>query len=205
MKTTDNNPGYFWDVKYSGEEYLYGLQPNRFIAKQLSRLSPGQILLPAEGEGRNALFAARNGWKVTAYDLSRKGREKALALAEKAGVTIDYRIAGFIDFDPGTTLYDVVALSFVHMPGEMKSAVFGRFISFLKPGGRLIMEAFSKNQLSYSSGGPKDPDLLYSVEEVGWLTGSLIPELLREETVLLDEGPGHQGEGAVIRLVALKA
>lgn len=88
----------FWDSRYANEEYAYGIRPNKFLKQELLKLKPKSILFPAEGEGRNAVFAAKNGWKVKAFDFSVSAQEKALKLANQQNTTIDYETVGFDDF-----------------------------------------------------------------------------------------------------------
>ena len=98
----------FWDERYSSEEYIYGKEPNEFFAEQIRRLGPGMILLPAEGEGRNAVYAAQIGWKVHAFDSSSVGAAKALDLAAEKNVNILYAISDIETFEPGDFKYDVI-------------------------------------------------------------------------------------------------
>jgi len=86
----------FWDERYSQPEYAYGREPNVFFREQIEPLQPGRLLMPAEGEGRNGVYAARKGWVVDAFDISEKGREKALRLAEEMGVAIHYQVGIWI-------------------------------------------------------------------------------------------------------------
>ncbi len=193
----------FWNERYGQMLYHYGKAPNVFFAHQLEKLPKGKILLPAEGEGRNAVFAAIKGWKVSAFDFSEEGHNKALKLAEEYEVEIDYQLIEASKFEPNTS-YDVVALIFAHFAGEERSVLFKNLEKALAPGGYLIMEVFSKNQLGRTSGGPKDIDLLYSKEEIKELFPSLDFIILEETKAELDEGDHHQGEAAVIRVVAQK-
>lgn len=87
-----NNWTQRWDDRYSSEEFAYGKEPNNYLKEQLEKLNPGAILFPAEGEGRNAIFAAKLGWNVSAFDISEEGKNKALKLAEANNVSIDYQV-----------------------------------------------------------------------------------------------------------------
>ncbi|MDZ7604853.1 MAG: class I SAM-dependent methyltransferase [Cyclobacteriaceae bacterium] len=192
-----------WNMRYQQQEFAYGKSANVFLEKQLMLLKPGKILLPAEGEGRNAVFAARQGWQVTAFDFSEEGSKKALAYADSVGVTINYEVCDAADFKTDQQ-FDALALIYTHFGSQQRKMLFTRFIQFLKPGGTLIMEVFSKNQLGRSSGGPKDLDLLYSVEEMQKLFPTIRFSYCKEELVELNEGPYHQGEAVVIRLTGWK-
>lgn len=188
----------FWNERYGKSLYHYGKAPNAYYAAQLSKLPKGNILLPAEGEGRNAVYAAYKGWKVSAFDFSAEGRKKALDLAESYEVEIEYQLMQASDFKVSKS-YDAIALIFAHFAGEERKLLFEHLEKSLAPGGHLIMEVFSKNQLGRDSGGPKDVALLYSREEIV----SLFPDLnfleLEETKINLDEGYSHQGEAVVIR------
>jgi len=193
----------FWNERYGQQGYAYGKSANLFFAEQLSKLKPGNLLLPAEGEGRNAVFAARNGWQVTAFDFSNEGREKALAHAKNLGVSINYQVCDAMDFTTDLQ-FDALALIFTHFNSDQRKILFSRFIGYLKPGGTLIMEVFSKRQLGRSSGGPKDLDFLFTTNEMAELFPDVLIDYCQEEIVLLDEGPYHQGEAVVVRVVGTK-
>lgn len=194
----------FWNERYAASEYAYGTAPSGFLREHLLPLTPGSILFPAEGEGRNAVHAARMGWNVTAFDQSGVGRRKALALAEQQSVHIDYHIESLEHFPYTADTYDAAASIFVHLPFPFRRQYHRSLIDALRPGGLLILEAFSKDQLQYSSGGPQDPALLYSVEELrDDLAGTDIM-ILTHSTVQLNEGPFHTGPASVVRCLAKK-
>lgn len=191
----------FWNSRYAEPGFAYGTEPNRFFESELQSLRSGRLLLPCEGEGRNAVHAAGIGWTVDAFDLSTEGRSKCLRLAEASGVEVDYRIADALAFDYGVARYDAIALIFAHFPPLVRKEVHRRCLDALKPGGVLLLEAFSPAQLGKSSGGPQNPELLYSEE---MLRGDFSDaRILKLETarVVLDEGPYHRGPAEVIRMV----
>lgn len=194
-----------WDERYAASEYIYGISPNRWFAEKLTQLKPGLLLLPAEGEGRNAVYAAKKGWEVLAFDQSEEGRKKALKLALEHNVLFGYNLGDLTEFEPPHSFYDAVALIFVHMPVDIRQDVHRKLIEKLKPGGYLILEAFTKKQLQNTSGGPRNEALLYERD----LLASDFKELdfieFEETTIHLDEGPLHQGEAFVIRLLARKS
>ena len=143
-----------WDKRYSNENFVYGIHPNKFFKEELLKLDIGRVLLPAEGEGRNAVFAASQLWEVVAFDLSNEGRLKALNLAKENKVKIDYEVACFENFKAEKESFDCIALIYAHVP-EAKRQEYHRIISeYLKPGGVLILEGFSKEHLGRESGGP---------------------------------------------------
>lgn len=194
----------FWNKRYAAEEYVYGKEPNAFFASALSKPSPGKILLPAEGEGRNAVFAAKNGWEVHAFDSSTQAGKKAMALAKSAGVNIRYQTVDIDHFHSDENSYDAIGLVFAHFPPVVRQAYHRKFSSLLRKDGLLIMEAFAKNQIEYNTGGPKNIDMLYSPEELRQDFSALEIMELHQEEILLNEGPFHRGKASVIRLLAKK-
>lgn len=193
-----------WNERYSTEEFIFGKEPNQFFKQSIDKLCPGKILLPADGEGRNAVYAAKVGWEVYAFDASTVGKDKALDLAEQEDVTINYEVSLIEDFEPTPNTYDAIALIFCHLPSPLKSPFFEKLVESLAPGGLLILEGFRKEQLGFASGGPKDPDMLFSSEQLANDFKLLSKLNITEETVWLDEGPGHQGEAKVVRLLGKK-
>lgn len=193
-----------WDERYNRKEYVYGSTPNVFFENQLTDLKPGVILLPCEGEGRNALFAAQSNWNVVAFDSSEVGKNKAMALAAQNNVSYDYQILDVneANFEPES--FDVIALIYAHFKPQLRSKFHATIQRWLKPGGKIILEAFNPNQLNYNSGGPKDLDMLYSTDILYKDFEGMKIELIETSTIVLDEGAFHQGDAAVIRFVAQK-
>ncbi|MDE3185221.1 MAG: methyltransferase domain-containing protein [Bacteroidota bacterium] len=194
----------FWNDRYAAEEFVYGKEPNEFFKSELSNLQPGKLLLPCEGEGRNAVFAARQKWKVDAFDQSEKGKEKCLALANQYKVTVNYTIADALEIEMGENKYDMIALIFAHFPSAIRKQFHQKCINALKPGGLLLLEAFNPLQLNNESGGPKDPDMLYTTAILRDDFGNLNFKYLQELKVNLSEGKHHEGKADVIRLLATK-
>src|SRR4051812_12435595 len=110
-----------WNDRYSKEEFAYGEQPNNYLKEQLEKLDAGSILFPAEGEGRNAVFAAQLGWRVSAFDISIEGKNKALGLAEANNVTIDYQVGELQELNYKPEQFDAIALIYAHFPADIKS------------------------------------------------------------------------------------
>lgn len=194
----------YWDERFSGEEYVYGEEPNVFFAEQISKLKPGKVMLPCEGEGRNAVYAASLGWEVFAFDSSEAGRRKALALADRKRVSINYQLedvgmAGFPDNEA-----DVVAFIYAHFPPETRTIIHQKVISWLKPGGTILLEAFNPAQLKNNSGGPKDPAMLYTTEMLAADFSELNIKLLQTEQTVLKEGRFHEGKADIIRYAGIK-
>ena len=197
----------FWNERYGQQEYAYGKAPNRFLEAQLAHIQPGKILLPAEGEGRNAVFAAEHGWEVDAFDISEEGQRKALRLAAEREVEINYIHGTWEESGlESEGKYDAVGIIFNHFPRTICQNYFSEFAHSLKKGGSLIIEVFSKEQIDYQkkhdSGGPKSEDMLFSTDEIQSIFGELIHfELIEKTEVILDEGPYHSGPASVIRAI----
>ena len=160
-----------WNERYSKDEFAYGEQPNNYFKEQLEKLNAGAILFPAEGEGRNAVFAAKLGWKVSAFDISIEGKNKALKLAETNGVTMDYQVGELQTLNYNMEQFDVIALIYAHFPANIKSLYHKTLDKYLRRNGLMIFEAFSKNHIEYISrndkvGGPKDVAMLFSIDEI---------------------------------------
>lgn len=194
----------FWDERYSKSEYAYGEAPNVFFEKQLNQLIPGTIILPCEGEGRNAIFASKKGWKVLAFDNSQSGKQKAEKLAEKYKTTIQYDIADadFIHYPDNSA--DVVAFIYAHFSPSIRSQVHQKAINWLRPGGKIILEAFDINQQKYTSGGPKDSRMLYTKNMIEDDFKSLKIIELNQKIIQLNEGLYHVGEASVIQYIGEK-
>lgn len=191
-----------WDERYSSEQYIYGKEPNVFLKEEILKLKPGKILFPGEGEGRNAVFAAKMGWKVTAFDSSFVAQQKAQALANENNVDINYLNIDFSEMDFELNSFDCIALSFVHTANRQKD--HRRLLEFLKFGGIILIEAFSKNQINFNSGGPKKVELLFSEQELREDFYSLNKIEIESLEPKLDEGNYHSGKASVIRLIGIK-
>ncbi|MBU0644378.1 MAG: bifunctional 2-polyprenyl-6-hydroxyphenol methylase/3-demethylubiquinol 3-O-methyltransferase UbiG [Alphaproteobacteria bacterium] len=140
----------FWNDRYNQSDYVYGEQPNAFLQEQLSEIVPGRLLLPGEGEGRNAVWAQKAGWKVTAIDFSDIAREKALALARRQGLPgLDYQVGDILGYAYPAHTFDAIALIFIHLD-QMQRPVFHRkLVQALKPGGLMIASTINRNPKSY--------------------------------------------------------
>lgn len=195
----------FWNERYQQEIYSYGIHPNAFLASQLNETSEtGYILLPCEGEGRNAVFAAKKGWKVDAFDYSESGFNKAQKLAKEYGVSIHYSVCDALEYDYGVDKYDVIAFIYAHFDESARIYVHRKAVEALKKGGKIILEAFQPEQLNNNSGGPKDLRLLYTKEQLKEDFHSLNILQCEYTTINLDEGPYHQGKAEVVRLIGIK-
>jgi cyclopropane fatty-acyl-phospholipid synthase-like methyltransferase len=194
----------FWNQRYAEQKYAYGETPNVFFQEQLVSRQPGKLLLPAEGEGRNAVYAATLGWEVEAFDQSESGQAKALQLADRYGVKINYQVLTLEVVEFPENHFDAIGLIYTHFPAEKRKNYHQKLISFLKPGGYLFLEGFNQAQINYQSGGPRDSAMLFSPEVLLEDFSGMQIELLQEREVVLQEGLYHVGPAAVIRLVASK-
>lgn len=198
-----------WNARYSEETFAYGKEPNLFFKEQLARLPVGRILLGAEGEGRNAVYAATQGWTITAFDISDAGKAKALELAREKDVVIDYRVGYLPELRFGEEQFDVIGLIYAHFPHDIRSEFHSHLHRLLKPGGLIILEGFGKNHLKYRKlnekvGGPGDLETLFSIEELQADFKNYTIQVLEERVIELSEGRYHNGMGSVVRFVGEK-
>lgn len=198
----------FWNERYAAPEFAYGKAPNVFLASRLPDFPAGRILFPAEGEGRNAVFAARLGWDVHAFDYSEAARMKALQLAKEHAVKLQYIVADARELDYEPESFDAIAIIFAHFPPSFRMHCHQVWDRLLKPGGVLLLEAFSKDHLRYNAdgraGGPREADLLYDVAELEAAFGHYKIMESREVETELTEGLYHNGLSSVVRFVARK-
>ena len=201
----------FWNSRFSATEYAYGKEPNQFFEHALKEIQPtGKIFLPAEGEGRNAVFAASLGLDVLAFDISEEGKKKADLLAKEKQVSINYQVGNLNQLGLEPNSFDVIGLIYAHFESYIKVAYHKEFVSLLKPGGFLIFEAFSKNHSKFqkinpNAGGPKNAEMLFSLDEIRTLFDELEEISLVEKVIDLEEGPFHRGKASVIRYIGQKS
>lgn len=194
----------FWDEKFSGEDYLYGRNPNDFFKSVIDTVSPGKILVPAAGEGRDAVYAAQSGWEVFAQDGSEKGKMKALRLAVEKNVTVQYEVCEIEKFHIDDIAYDAIVLTYFHLSPELRSAFHSSLYFKLRPGGIIILEAFNKKQLKNTSGGPRDPEMLMSRQMLMDDFKAFADLEIHETEIILNEGSLHRGKADVVRMIARK-
>lgn len=194
----------FWNQRFSETEYIYGKQPNVFFKSVIDTLTPGALLVPGAGEGRDAVYAATKGWTVTCLDLSDAGRSKAMQLAAENGVTIQYEIGNISAATYAAASFDMITSVFFHLPSASRTRFYENAVKWLKPGGIFVMEAFTPDQLQYTSGGPKDVDLLINAGQVRNEMKGLETILLRESEIILDEGTYHKGKASVVDFAGKK-
>jgi hypothetical protein len=193
----------FWNQRYSEADYAYGTEPNAYFKSIIDGLKPGKLLVPGAGEGRDAVYAASLGWDVLAYDASEAGRNKAMLLAEQKKVTIRYQVRDVRDFLTGEK-FNAIASIFFHLPLFLRQTMHRNLPVLLASGAHIIIESFTPTQLHYTSGGPRDLDMLVSAkqleEELNWLE----VRKLSEQQIQLDEGLYHKGAAHVVRFHGVK-
>ncbi|GAB4203799.1 MAG: class I SAM-dependent methyltransferase [Tibeticola sp.] len=195
-----------WDERFAGPEYKYGTEPNAFLREQaaLRLTAPAEVLVPGDGEGRNGVWLARQGHRVTSVDYSTVGLQKTQALAARHGVAVRTLQADLSVWAPPPGAFDAVVLIYVHLPAAFRRDAHRRLAQGLEPGGWLILEAFHPAQLAFDSGGPKDATMLYTPAMLDAdFDGLLEPVLRWDGEVELAEGLGHQGRAHVTRWVGV--
>jgi SAM-dependent methyltransferase len=193
------NPQAMWDERFSLEEPVYGTRPNLYLEKHAARLKPGsKVLVPGDGYGRNGQWLARQGFVVHTVDLSPVGVERSRKAAEAAGLAMSIEQADLSEWKWPVGEFDAVAAIFLHLPRELSNRIHPAMLRALKPGGILIFEAFTPEQIKFHTGGPKDPDLLYTANLLRHnFEGAEVLEL-EEIELHLDEGVKHSGMSAVV-------
>jgi SAM-dependent methyltransferase len=192
----------FWNERYRQPEFVYGKQPNEFFKQQIDLITTGSILLPADGEGRNAVYAASQGWDVTAIDYSKEAQQKALQLAKTQDVEIQYHLSDLAAYDYNKSTYDAAAFIYVHLPRSIINEVYQKVIKSLKKGATVIVEVYSINQLGRDSGGPSDERVLYTKDRLRELLTGTDIQMLEEHEIELQEGKFHSGKAMVLRAIA---
>jgi SAM-dependent methyltransferase len=194
-----------WDEKYGAPGHYYGTEPNGFLREHHTVIpAGGRVLCLAEGEGRNAVFLAQQGYRVVAVDQSPVGLRKAEALAAGRGVQIETVVADLADYEVAPGYWDGIVSIWCHLPPPLRASVHRQVVAGLRSGGAFLLEAYTPAQLGYGTGGPKSVDLLPTLAELRTeLDGlDLVHAAEREREV--HEGQGHFGLSAVVDIVAVK-
>ncbi|MFL5321416.1 MAG: SAM-dependent methyltransferase [Myxococcaceae bacterium] len=199
-----NDAARFWNPRFSAEGYAYGTQPNDFVRECASRLSgTRRVLCIGDGEGRNGVYLASLGHRVTSLDASAAGLQKARRLALERGVELETRLLDLWGHSLATEKWDAIVSVFCHLPSELRRRVHGDVAAALNPGGVFVLEAYTPAQLRFRTGGPKDPELLYTVEELRGELSGLTLDLCREVEREVVEGKLHSGRAAVVQILAI--
>lgn len=193
-----------WDERYSTEEYAYGKAPNEFLAENYSAIPKGKVLSLAEGEGRNAVFLAKQGYSVTAVDGSQVGLDKAGKLAEENGVEIELIHADLAELEVGNGQWEGIISIFCPLPSALRKELHEKVVAGLKLNGVYLVEAYTPEQLKYGTGGGKSEDAMTSKESlIRELVGLNFTHLAELERNVV-EGTYHTGLGAVVQAIARK-
>ncbi len=194
----------FWNERYASKEYVYGKDPNDFFKEYLEEQIAGKVILLGEGEGRNAVYAAQKGWTVDAIDISQQGMDKAIRLSREKGVRINYTVENVLFHQPKLDYYNLGGVFFLHMPRQQRRILSVKIWDGLRPGGKMIMEVFSKDQLKFDTGGPRENELLYSEQEIMSDFPCFKFEMLQTIEREIHEGSYHKGRVSVIRFIGVK-
>jgi cyclopropane fatty-acyl-phospholipid synthase-like methyltransferase len=192
-----------WNERYAGEEFAYGTEPNSFLVENAGLLT-GPVLSLAEGEGRNAVFLASLGLEVMGVDGSEVGLAKAQKLAASRGLAIKTEVADLAAYDPPENHYGSVISISAHLSSKSRNRLYRLVERSLKPGGVILLEAYTKSQISRNTGGPKDPDMLMDLAELEKQFPNCDPILSREIEREVIEGKFHTGLASVVQFIARK-
>lgn len=194
-----------WDERYDVEEYIYGIEPNDFLREMCQKIPKGRVLCLADGEGRNSVFLAEQGYEVTAVDASSVGIEKGRRLAAQRGVEVEsiHADLGEFEIEPGS--WQGIVSIFAHIPPEARQRIHRQVVEGLVPGGVLVLEAYTPKQLEFGTGGPKVPELTMDLERLTPELEGLEFKLAQEFERDVVEGQFHTGRGAVVQVMAVKA
>ena len=195
----------FWNARYAGEEFVYGREPNDFVVQAVSAIPhQGRVLCLADGEGRNSVWLAGQGFRVTAVDVAEQGVAKGRELARASGVEIETRVADVTRFDLGIERWDAIVSIFLHLPSKARRELHRRAIAALAPGGVFVYEAYGPEQLRYRTGGPPEAQLLHSLDDVVPDFDGCAIEHAFEGVRAVNEGRLHRGDGFVVQVIARK-
>lgn len=197
-------PREMWEQRYSTDTYLFGTEPNDFLRASLPALPRGEALCLAEGEGRNSVFLAEQGYTVHSVDLTNAGVEKTRRLAAERGVAVHPHVGDLTDYDLGVDRWNLVVSIFAHMLPDARRDLHRRVTAALRSGGAFLLEAYRPEQVGRGTGGPPTPlttmTLVALRDELAGLELVHAEELDRQVV----EGPGHTGFGAVVQVIARK-
>jgi len=194
----------FWDDKFSADHYIYGTDPNEFLATNFAAIPKGNVLCIGDGEGRNGVFLATQGYQVTSVDSSAVGLRKARELATIKGVEINTILADLNDYDFGNGQWSGIVSIYCHLESPLRQKVHSGVVSGLKNAGVLLLEAYTPKQLEFNTGGPPRTSLMYSEEILQSDFKGLDFSLLQEIDRPVKEGTHHDGMGAVVQAIAVK-
>lgn len=193
-----------WDARYAWDAYHYGTEPNDFLAASSTQIPKGRVLCLCEGEGRNAVYLARQGYRVTGVDGSARGLEKARLLAARDNVTLETVVSDLSAYRIAPDTWDGIISIFAHLPRPLRARVHRDVVAGLRPGGVYVLEAYTPRQLAFGTGGPSDPDLLMELGDLRQELDGLNLVHARELERDIHEGPTHRGRSAVVQVIGVK-
>jgi len=195
-----------WDARYQLEDYLFGEEPNAFLAREAKVFAPkSRILCIGDGEGRNSVYLASLGHLVTSLDVSEVGLVKAQKLAQKRGVKIETCLADLAEYDLGDSQWDSIVSIFCHLPPPLRLQVHRLIPKALRQSGILLLQGYIPAQLQFGTGGPSNEAWLFHEKMLREDFAELeIVHCIEKETTL-SEGSGHQGTSAVIEWIGKKS
>lgn len=198
-----------WNERYSEAEYVFGTEPNDFLKEQFQHIPAGErVLCLAEGEGRNAVFLAEQGYRVTAMDLSDVGLNKALKLAIDKDVTITTQVADLADYQFGKNKWDGIVSIWAHMPKDIRQYIHTQIVPALRSNGVFIVEAYTEQQLTMDAvGGPPaaQKERFNSLKNLQNELAELEEIIGVEKQRMVSEGTGHHGLSAVVQFIGKKS
>ena len=198
------SPSAMWEQRFAGETYFYGTEPNEFLRTSLPTLPKGAAMCLAEGEGRNAVFLAESGYQVSSVDLTQAGVDKTKRLAEERGVKVNAVVGDLADLDLGHERWNLVVSIFAHVPPDVRRLLHRRVVDSLKPGGALLLEAYTPDQVGRGTGGPPIVELTMTLDSLREELSPLFFAHAEEFDRDVLEGTGHTGHGAVVQVIARK-
>ena len=205
MDSAGASPRGFWDQRYGETDLAYGAAPNDFLKQQAADLPVGEAICLAEGQGRNAVFLAQLGHRVVAQDLSPVGLQCAAALAAQQGVRLEPLCCDLADWRPTAASTDLIVAIWMHLPLALRAQVHQRAVMALRPGGQLILEAYTPEQLGLGTGGPPRLELLVEPEALRQELDGLELTVFNVCRRWVEEGPYHRGDSAVVQVRGVKS
>ncbi|NIR32783.1 MAG: class I SAM-dependent methyltransferase [Gammaproteobacteria bacterium] len=192
-----------WDRRYAEKAFVWSVGPNQFVAAETEGLRPGRALDLAAGEGRNAVWLAEHGWRVTAVDFSEVGLEKAKRLAAERHADVEWVLADLLDYRPELGGYDLVLMCYLQVPEGARRAILARAGAAVAPGGVFLYIGHDRSNLEHGVGGPQDPAVLCTPEEVAADLAGFGIEKAEVVQRRVEREPGHGGATEAIALDAL--
>lgn len=193
-----------WDERYASEEYVYGTEPNDFLRAQAARIPNGRVLCLADGEGRNGVWLAEQGYDVTSVDWSVIGLEKARKLAASRNVSINTIQADLAEYNIEPNAWEGVVVIFCHLPPPVRRRLFQQAVRGLRPGGVFLLEVYTPKQIEFGTGGPREVELLATLSDLRADLQGLQFEMAQEIEREIYEGKFHGGRSAVVQIYAVR-